>query len=160
MISYQRVNELLIYDPETGEVRWRISPGNGSHAGDIAGTTKGNDYIRIKLDGINYRLHRIIWLMTTGELPEFLDHINGERRDNRWVNLRPVTRLQNNRNKRRYKNSSSEFPGVRKSGVGWRVDIRVQGRNIYLGTYTSLDMAKNCKIDAEQHYFSEFAPNH
>ena len=93
----------FIYNPETGELTHRE---NTRHlrAGDTAGYPTQRGWLRVKVDGIHYRVHRIAWKMHHGEDPPEgldIDHINRIRTDNRIVNLRVVTRRENIHNSSR-----------------------------------------------------------
>jgi hypothetical protein len=92
--------------------------------------------------------------------PDELDHINGDKGDNRIVNLREVTRAENNKNKSRYKQNSSGFTGVgwHKVTKKWAAKIRVDGRDYHLGVFASIEAAKEARAAAEKHY--GFHENH
>jgi hypothetical protein len=109
-ITAEQVRERLDYDAETGIFRWRSGP----VAGSIAGTTKWNGYRAIYLCGSPRLAHRLAWLYVHGTWPEkHIDHINGDRTDNRIANLRDVTRLWNQQNRQRpQKGNVSGFLGV------------------------------------------------
>ena len=90
-LSADYVRSRLIYDPETGIVRWK----NGNYKGRLAGSVS-HGYLNVGIAGRRYLLHRVIWLWMTAQWPsEELDHINGLRWDNRWCNLRQVSHAQN-----------------------------------------------------------------
>ena len=100
MITYQRVHDLLDYDPETGWFAYKYSPNNRVKKGTEAGSLQ-HGYLTVMIDGKNYRLHRLAFLLMEGKLPDCqIDHINGNRSDNRWCNLRKVTHEQNCWNKK------------------------------------------------------------
>src|SRR3990167_3120706 len=108
MISQQRLKELLSYNPNTGEFTRLVATGihGCNKAGVVVGClsdhpTQGYILIRVNNDGILYRAHRLAWLYVYGFWPPAdIDHINGNRSDNRIVNLRSVTRSQNLQNMR------------------------------------------------------------
>ncbi|NNR90766.1 HNH endonuclease [Escherichia coli] len=88
---------------------------NAKHAGKVAGLLESNGYIRIRINGIKWLAHRIVWVMFNGDIPEGMeiDHINGIRHDNRIENLRLVKKSANQRNRIKLsKNNSSGISGV------------------------------------------------
>lgn len=93
------VRERLHYCPDTGEFRWIIR--NGRNCGkDRAGGLNGYGYIKIGIDGTQYSAHHLAWYLHHGEWPQGeIDHINGDRADNRISNLRVVSHRQNQRNR-------------------------------------------------------------
>lgn len=91
---------LLDYSPEDGSFRWHASTG-GKKANEIAGNTEVTGYVRIGIAGKTYMAHRLAWLYVHGMWPPAqLDHINRIRNDNRIVNLRLSTQIENMRNAR------------------------------------------------------------
>lgn len=99
ILTAERLRELLTYDPETGEFRWRYTRGCRAR-GQIAGTVTCLGYLTIAIDGRKYKAHRLAWLHVHGEWPyPEIDHINRIKLDNRLVNLRRATRAENNANR-------------------------------------------------------------
>ncbi len=100
-----QLRELFDYDPETGKLTWRrrLDVGewwNTRYAGKEITALDRHGYVQVKLRPHTLRAHRIIWALVTGQWPTLdIDHINGSRSDNRWVNLREVTRSQNTLNR-------------------------------------------------------------
>jgi hypothetical protein len=87
-----------------------------------------------------------------------VDHINGNGLDNRRSNLRPATKAENNRNKRRYRNSTSGFKGVSQRGNGrWRAYIYVNGRRVGLGDHATAEAAARAYDAAAPVHHGEFA---
>lgn len=139
-LTAARLRELLHYDPETGVFTWRVNTSNVK-AGAIANSVHTNGYIRFGVDGAKRYAHRLAWLYVHGEMPAHqIDHINGNRRDNRITNLRDVTRGVNMENQRRARsnNMSSGLLGVswNKAACKWSASIMVARRNLYLGLYS------------------------
>ena len=139
-LTQARLKELLHYDPETGLLT-NVTERGGKKAGATAGALRPNGYVQVCVDYSMYRAHRLAWLYMTGEFPpDDVDHINGVRNDNRWVNLRAATRGENMQNQRGPRsNSKSGLLGVSwsKQGKKWIAQIKVdkhanaQLRNIY-----------------------------
>lgn len=155
---------LLSYEPETGLFRWkvdRLSYGGKAKAGVIAGTPHLG-YINIGVLGRMWAAHRLAWLFMTGDVPPKgmeLDHINGDRADNRWANLRCVTKAQNMWNARRPKTNVSGVKGV--SWVAdrgqWLARITHHGRKIHLGQFDDKERAIAARKEGERRYHGEFA---
>lgn len=154
------IKEALRYDPETGHFYWQTNIRSGSRAG----TKTESGYVRIKFRGHLYFLHRLAWWVTCGEWPEppnEIDHINGDRFDNRFCNLRMVTSSQNHMNRTTKRaGTSSRYKGVSLVHGRWQAHIRISGAGKVLGNFTTeLDAAKAYDVAAREH-FGEFAcPN-
>ena len=128
---------ILNYDPDTGVFTWLADKGR-AYAGDIAGSQRRDRYVIIGLNGKPYRAHRLAWMYVYGEFPQEIDHINGDPSDNRLINLRLATRAQNVANTKKKKNSGNLLKGVTPARNScYRAQIRVQGKNTYLGTFAT-----------------------
>lgn len=144
-VTPEVVREELSYDPDTSIFRW-LRPSKRRRVGDVAGSFR-NEYRRIGIHGKIFSEHRLAYAYMTGAWPEdCIDHINGIRHDNRWVNLRPATRLQNQGNQRRAhrNNESSGLMGVSrlKNNRGrWMARICVLGKDVYLGRFDTAEEA-------------------
>lgn len=129
---------LLSYNPEDGLLTWRVNRKGGVRAGAVAGCAMPTGYIKVGLNGREYLAHRLAWLITHGEWPEAeIDHANGDRADNRLVNLRPATRSENSQNLGARANNSSGFAGVtwNKARRKWQAQITTRGRHKVVGTF-------------------------
>ena len=101
MITFEEVNKVLRYDEASGKLYWKIRTSNRINIGDEAGRLNSSGYAVIGLRTKTYYAHRLAWFLSTGNWPENqIDHINGERADNRFVNLRQATNKDNCQNKR------------------------------------------------------------
>lgn len=131
-----RLREALTYNPETGLFHWRIHVASRV-PGDVAGN-KTWGYTEVCLDGKSYRAHRLAWFFVYGEFPEhFIDHIDGDRANNRISNLRLATQAQNLQNLWRNRGKYTKLLGVtyHKQAGKWMAQIRADGRNKNLGLY-------------------------
>lgn len=154
----ERLVELVSYEPETGCFRWLVRRGS-VNAGDLAGCFDYERYWRIRVDGVNHRAHRLAFVIMTGECPAEIDHINRDRADNRWVNLRPATTTQNHGNKGMQRNNTSGVKGVcwnRQRGK-WQASIQISGRPHYLGLFDNTADAAEAYRVAAVAAFGEFA---
>jgi hypothetical protein len=144
MITASEVKERIDYDAETGRLIWIKSPSARAPVGSEAGTPSGCGYRQVKFNGIAYKAHRLIWLMQTGEWPEHeIDHINGDRADNRWSNLRAATTAQNKQNLAKRTDNSTGATGVHwdKRINRWFGQIHANGKQHYLGSFDSKEEA-------------------
>jgi|13_taG_2_1085334.scaffolds.fasta_scaffold95446_2 hypothetical protein len=138
----QWITDNLSYVPETGDLIWKGCASSVNNkiraAGSVAGTLS-NGYLNIanysvKGDRHNYRAHRIVWFLNYGEVPSMLDHINGNRVDNRIENLRPTTNALNLKNQNPRKGSASKYKGVYINNYGlYRTMTSVNGKQFYIG---------------------------
>lgn len=158
MTSYEEVRELFRYDPETGDVYWRVYRSSKTPRGAIR-SDRGRGYYSVRIMQKQYALHRIIWLWMTGEWPKnHVDHINGNPSDNRWCNLREATPSQNQRNHRISSRNTSGFKGVHRTANGkWRAMIRHGGKKVHIGIYDKPDEAYAAYCEAAKEKHGEFA---
>lgn len=158
-LTQERLKEVLHYDPETGVFTRRITTNGNSKANSIAGSRHNKGYRRIMVDGKVYQSHRLAFLYMTGIMPEFVDHKNGIRDDNRWINLRTASATENMQNRKIHKNNTSGIPGVywHKRRRMWHAHIKVNKKNLFLGCFSDLSEAANVVNDARERYFGEFA---
>ena len=147
-----RLRELLIYDPATGIITWRVTRPGQMRPGMEAGTIDGKGYLRIRIDGVDYRGHRLAWFMHYEAHPiEEIDHKNRDKLDNRIVNLRHADRSINVLNRGRQKNNSTGTTGVnwRKDRRCWTASISVNKKSQHLGYFYNIEEAKAARRAAE-----------
>jgi hypothetical protein len=150
-LAYLR--SLLDYSPETGLFVWRLSNSNVSPAGSLAGRSVNSDgYRQIVINRRFYKAHRLAWFYVHGVWPDQIDHINGDRTDNRLCNLRNVTSLLNTHNQRKpHCNNRSGFLGVSKRADGrFQAEIRVSGKKRYLGAFATAEQAGAAYVSAKR----------
>jgi hypothetical protein len=160
MLTQETLRELLEY--VDGELYWKVRLSNRDCIGKKAGSLQRDGYIRIQIRGIKYPNHRLIYLWHYGELPEFLDHINQDKTDNRIENLRPATTSQNGMNKKKQKTEAvkaSKWKGVswQKRDNRWQAYISINGKQKHLGYFTDEDVAASAYNLAAYENFGEFA---
>lgn len=163
--SQQRVRQLLDYSAATGELVWRrqddrTKTWNTRFAGKLAGCDS-HGYVVLNVDGKRYPAHRIIWVWIHGNIPtrKQIDHINGDRADNRLSNLRLATVVENTRNGPMRKRNRAGLKGVSFhafSGL-WRARIFVEGKERSLGYFTSPEEAHEAYVAEAKRCFGEFA---
>lgn len=156
--SQERLRELFSYDPDTGIFTRRINRHGGRWmAGTVVGSLTPDGYININVDHTVYRAHRLAWRYMTGEEPaDGIDHINGIRHDNRWVNLRESTQQQNLCNTATRK-SILGVKGVSFTKEGrFRARIQVNGKAKQIGEYDTIEDAKKARDAVAKALHGEF----
>jgi len=154
------VRKLLDYDKTTGAFIRRVNAGMRK-VGSEAGWLSSDGYRYISVQGREYAAHRLAWLVVQKADPaEFdIDHIDGNKQNNAFSNLRLATRRENTRNSRTRQNNACGFKGVhfRKDINKWRATIHLNGQQISLGCFDTPELAHMayCKAAAELH--GEFA---
>jgi hypothetical protein len=153
--------KVLDYSIITGNLFWKKNVGTKRIKGKIAGSlNKDNGYITVCLGGTKYRAHRIIWKMITGEDPvELVDHIDGDRSNNSWHNLREATVSENLRNARMSSKNSSGYKGVsfNSSRNRYEAYITIKRRHYYLGGYMTAEEAYAAYCAGANKHHGEFA---
>lgn len=153
-LTQSRLKTLLHYDPITGDFTRLLATSRRTKVGDLVSCPDKNGYMRVMLDRNNYMLHRLAFLYMTGEIPSEVDHIDRNPMNNAWSNLRATTRLENNLNRGTQKNNTSGHTGViRRANGNWSSRIRVNGKCIVLGTFTSIDDAIKARRAAELEFW-------
>lgn len=150
-LTQSRLKQLLRYDPQTGCFT-RVVARPGWRPGSTAGRVNHDGYHQIVVDGRRYSSHRLAFLYMTGEFPcGEVDHINRDRSDNRWVNLRDVSHASNLRNTRLRSDNSSGLVGVRwvpRQGK-WHARIKINGQFLHLGSFANLLDAACVRISTQ-----------
>jgi len=169
-LTQEVVRELLDYDPLTGVLswkhrdrRWFPEPNsyilwNAAHANKPAFTSRNADgCLRGGIFNKGYLAHRIIWLSMSGQMPELeLDHINHNRSDNRWANLRVVTHQQNQRNQALRYNNKTGFLGVFWHAKSGKYCARIGKK--HLGLFVTQGEAMAARAAANKQY--GYSPGH
>lgn len=146
-----RLKALFEYQPDTGHFVRIVTVAN-QPAGSVAGTKDSHGHVQIRIDRRLYLAHRLAWLWETGEWPsETIDHINGTRDDNRFTNLRHVSKRLNCQNRRRASaDSQTGVLGVTRTKYGFVAAIWSGGTSVNLGTHKSAEMAHAAYLDAKR----------
>jgi hypothetical protein len=151
-LTRDRLRERLSYDERTGEFT-HLTANSMRKAGHRAGCTNGGGYRSIMVDGTIYQAHRLAWLYAYGTWPSnVIDHINGDRTDNRLSNLRVVTTAGNSQNHHSARaDSLSGLKGVsRKKDGRWFARITVDGNRLFLGHFDTAEQAHSAYVEAKR----------
>lgn len=151
MITAEQLREELAYCPNTGKFVRLKRAARRVKVGDVPGWS-AQGYRLMNVQKKTYWAHRLAWLYVYGSWPNGqIDHINGDRSDNRIANLRDVTPSVNSQNQRRAKaHNSVGVLGVYKHGTRFRARIRHKGRLCCLGIYDSADAAYGAYVAAKR----------
>jgi len=153
ILTQARLKEFLHYDPDTGIFTTiKTRKGSGKMGGAV-GSLGVRGYLQCRIDYKNQTMHRLAFLYMEGALPTGqVDHINHDKLDNRWDNLRHATGRDNQRNKPLSKNNTSGYPGVslvKKTGR-WEVNIVTNKERKILGYYDDINEAISVRKAAEE----------
>lgn len=156
-LTQERLKELLEYDPDTGIFTWRVSKGS-SKKGSVAGAIGGGGYRNIMIDGKQNRAHRLAFLYMSGYIPEIVDHIDGVKDNNSWINLREACLSTNQHNSKKAKNNTSGVKGVSKlkKTNKWESYCRVNGKKFHLGRFTDIKDAEEAVRKFREDHHGEF----
>lgn len=153
-MTQEEIKKHLTYDPETG-VFTKIS---GRKRGPYTGFKSTMGYRKIHIDGHEYFLHRLAFLIMTGSMPEQVDHINRNKEDNRWENLRATNNSLNQANTVSKSRTGHKGIRLRPSGrweAGICLDIKGKKTTIHLGTFDTLEEALEIRKQKSKEIWGE-----
>ena len=163
MFTLGYLKTVLDYNPETGVFTHKTNRSPKAYPGATAGRINTNGHRQIGIDGERYMAHRLAWFWVHGVWPtDQIDHINGNRDDNRIDNLRPATHKQNMENQTLHCNNGSGFRGVswHKANKKWAAYVNHNGKRKYLGIYASVDDAIRVVRLARNQLFTHHLTEH
>jgi hypothetical protein len=167
--TQETIKRLLNYDKDTGIFTWKERPlsdfeddmnpsmshitWNSQYNGAVAGSTSGN-YVRIQIGRTPFAAHKLAWIYVYGDdYKGDIDHKNRNKKDNRIDNLRPTTNSLNMFNSPKYNTNTSGVRGVYRGKIGrWRASIIIDGKYIYLGSFSCISDAAKARQEAEVKY--------
>jgi len=157
--SQERLRELFDYEPETGVLRWRGKASRKHHPGMEAGTRHHSGAVQVRIDGVIYLAHRLVWKWLHDEEPPEVDHRDNDPGNNRQRNLRAADRPRNMMNVRKQRNRPLP-KGVYANRQGKYVSqIKYGGTHVYLGIHDTPEAAHKIYVDMAELIFGEFANN-
>lgn len=154
-LTQDLLKRYFAYCPNTGNFyrtllrdRW----GNETPLFKQVGTLREDGYLESMIFGKVYKNHRLAIFYTTGKWPNEVDHINGNRSDNRLINLRDVSKQDNMKNRGKNRNNTSGTSGITwfNQTNQWRVRINANGKRISLGLFDTIDEAVAARKGAER----------
>ncbi len=170
--SISHLRRLLTYEPASGVLTWRrrtpemfsgatqekkrswCARWNKRYAGTVAGTVQPDGYRLVKIHNRPMLAQRLVWAIHHGKWPEIVGFIDGDRSNNRILNLRSTTRQICQRNQKRHSTNTSGRTGVswaRGRGI-WVASIRIGSKTQYLGSFSEFNDAVAARIEAEKFY--------
>lgn len=151
-LTHDEIRRLFSYEELTGILVWKEGLSIRAPSGRVAGTMCKNGYVAVGIRGVKYLAHRVIWNYMSGAWPEFdIDHIDGDRSNNRFSNLRDVATYKNMQNlKRSHLDNNSGLLGVERHRNKWSARICVQGKKTYLGTFVTKEEAHAAYVSAKR----------
>ncbi len=158
-LTLERLKAVLRYEPETGLFFW-LEGNRWRRKSLLAGGNTESGYSNIWVEGKRYFSHRLAWFYMTGEWPNpECDHRDGNRSNNRIVNLREATPLQNSHNMKMRKDNLIGLKGVyrRKQRGKYSARIHIFGKHTHLGQFDCPAAAHFAYVIAASQNFGEFA---
>ena len=155
ILTQDRLKELLSYDPETGVFVRIKTTSKKIKVGSVAGTLHPDGYRYIQVDRKKFKEHRLAWFYITSAFPpDQIDHINRNKSDNRFANLRAVTRSENMHNQGINCVNTSGYKGVyyHKRDKHWRAKIKLNNVEKSLGAFPTPEEASAAYLAAQRIY--------
>lgn len=151
-LTQKELKKWVRYDPRTGIFTRIKRSSNRALAGQVAGHKNDSGYLRFCIGSVRYYSHRLAWLYMTGHWPKEIDHKNCVKTDNRWKNLRDVSRSINKQNLRGpTRGSKTGRLGVYKDGNKFIAGIGIGNRrHKHLGRFDSLALAAKAYLAAKR----------
>lgn len=153
-LTQKRLHELCAYDAKTGALTWRASKGAAKAGRPVGGTHRVKGYGEAMIDGVGYQTHRLIWFYVHAAWPKGeIDHINGNRDDNRIANLRDVSTTLNRQNLRaahRRKKGGLLGAHYNKKSRRWMAAICINYKQIHLGGFDTAEQAHAAYVAAKR----------
>lgn len=150
-MNYEKLTAQIKYDPVTG-VFERL---DRKQAGGKVGWVSKTGYLYVSVSQTQYKAHRLAWFLMTGSWPNVIDHIDGNKTNNVWSNLRNVTQSENIQNLRAaHRDSSTGYLGVVKAGTRFTSRIMTNGKSQHLGMFNTAEEAHSAYVKAKRELHS------
>lgn len=150
-LDVNRVKELLLYETETGQLKWKARKGKVL-AGSVAGYASKNGYVQVTIDHHHCLAHRLVWAIVYGEWPSRqIDHIDRNPQNNQVENLRLCTTGENQQNVDVRAHNSTGVTGVYflQHSKKWLAQITADGKTHHLGRFSNKEAAVVARKKAE-----------
>ena len=141
LISKERILKYLVYDKENGQFFFRQDHRSNKVRGKLAGCLQREEYFAIGIEYRKYFVHRLVWIIEKNTNPEMIDHINGNKLDNRIENLRASDQRRNQQNQYRHRDGKLVGTSFRKSTGMWRSLIKINRKSKELGSFKTAELA-------------------
>ena len=157
-LTKEELDSLPVYYKE-GNLYWKIPTSNRVKKNEIVGTLTEHGYRFMSFNKKRLYVHRLIFYIFNSYYPKYVDHINGNRSDNRIENLRECTNSQNTANRNKLSTNKSGFKGVHfvKSTGKWRAQITIDSKPKHLGYFLTPEEANQAYSLEYKNHFKEFA---
>ena len=148
-----------IFEYKDGNLYWKETIASRAKKGNKAGSLYDTGYLMVGIKGKYYANHRIIFMMHNEYLPIEVDHIDGNKLNNKIENLRPATVSQNACNRKLIKTNTSGIKNVSwsKTRNKWVVKIDYNGNKNYIGAFDNLELADLVAQEARNKYHGYYA---
>lgn len=155
-LSQEELKELLHYNQDTGEFTWLKSIGGRTKVGKKAGYITSNGYYQTRINNVKCANHRLAFIyMLDKEPAQFVDHIDGNRLNNSWNNLREATYAENAQNLVAPRiNNKVGIIGVHKKRNKFIAQIMTDGKKKYIGQFDTPEEAHQAYVNAKRQYHS------
>jgi len=155
MPTQQEIKKQLHYDEATGIFTWIVSKNSFMKIGDLAGGINTYGYWIVSIDNKHYMSHRLAWVYINGSCPSHLqvDHINGDKSDNRINNLRLCNAIENQQNIKTCRViTKSRLLGAHKHSRSnkWSAQIKVNKKYIYIGLFDTPEEAHQAYLNKKR----------
>lgn len=150
-----------IFEYKDGNLYWKLPNKRTLIQGKKAGSIRKDGYVCIGVNKKIYKAHRLIFMMFNGYMPLEVDHINGDKNDNRIENLREVNHSQNSMNRKLRIDNTSESKGVNwsKTNKSWVVRVAINGIRKFIGYFKDFELADLVSKEARELHHGKYA-NH
>ncbi len=157
MITQKTLQELVEY--HDGVLVAKIKFADKVVVGNTLGARNKDGYIQLSIQKKKYYAHRLVYLYHHGYMPDYVDHIDGDKSNNRIENLRPASLHQNNYNVKTPKSNKSGVKNVHwnKKNNNWNVTLAANNKSMYFGAFDDLELASLVAEEARNLYHGEYA---
>lgn len=142
LISIERLKEVFYYDHNLGWLIWLIKPNRNIAINSRAGSLKSDGRRYVRIDNVEYLEHILIWFYMTGRWPKnLIDHKDLNKSNNKWENLREANYSQNGFNCNPRSTNKLGYKGIKFFKGKYRVRIMINGKEIHIGSFNTLEEA-------------------
>ena len=158
-MNKDKAHEMFRYDD--GVLYWKFSPNRRIRIGDSVGSKMKSGYLQTGVEKKQWYVHRLIFLYHHGYLPDFVDHVDGNKSNNRIENLRSASSIENQQNRKIGRQNTSGIKGVcwHKQRQKWQARVKINGKQVSAGLFLTLEEAANAVQKLRSNLHKEFA-NH